>query len=82
MKTGEPIRERTGKYYPEDGDFEAREETDMYLRAVTLLEMLGAIPRVSARDKSLTKAEIRAAIEAIGSDTVREFLLSLLTGTK
>ena len=42
----------------------------MYLLAVTLLEMHGAIPTVSVRAKSLTKAEIRAAIEAIGSDTV------------
>lgn len=59
VKTGHPIRERTLLYYPRDGDYEAREERDMDLLAVTVIEMFGTILQVSHRIKSLTKQEIR-----------------------
>jgi hypothetical protein len=61
VKIGEPTRERTIKYFPEDGDFEAKEETDMYLLAMTLLEMYDTIPRASERKDSLTKSEFHDA---------------------
>ena len=76
-KTGDPIRERTFKYYPKDGDFEANEKTDFYLLAMTLLEMFGAIPMAPHRDSSLTKKEIHEAIQTVGSEKVQEFLVSL-----
>jgi hypothetical protein len=80
VKTGAPIRERTIKYYPQDGDFEAKEETDMYLLAVTLLEMYGSIRQASEREKSLSKAEILDAIRGEQNMNVRTFLLSLFDG--
>ena len=79
VKTGDPIRERTTKYYPSDGDFEASEETDMYLLAVTLLEMFGTIPQASERSP-LAKQEIREMIASVETDEVRTFLNSLFDG--
>ena len=79
VKTGDSIRERTTKYYPTDGDFEAKEETDMYLLAVTLLEMFGTIPRASERN-ALSKEEIHEKIASVGTDEVRIFLTSLFDG--
>ena len=79
VKTGDPIRERTTKYYPIDGDFEAKEETDMYLLAVMLLEMFGAIPRAPERN-ALLKDEIHEKIASVGNDEVRIFLTTLFAG--
>ena len=76
-KTGDPIRERTIKYYPTDGDFDAKEETDFYLLAMTLLETFGEIPMASERNNSLTKKEIHEAIDTVGNNDFREFLVSL-----
>ena len=76
-RTGEPIRERTTKYYPKDGDFEAKEETDMYLLAMTLMEMFGTIPPASQRQNALTKAEILRAVRAERNENVRNLLLSV-----
>jgi hypothetical protein len=78
-KTGNPIQERTIQYYPKDADFEAKEETDMYLLAVTLLEMFGLIPRASQRNDSFTKREIHQLIAttAVVSEQVRDFASSL-----
>ena len=77
VKIGEQVRERTIKYFPKDGDFEAKEETDMYLLAMTLLEMYGTIPRASERKDSLTKGEIHDAIGGVQNEAVRHFLSSL-----
>jgi hypothetical protein len=79
VKIGDPIRERTTKYYPADGDFEAKEETDMYLLAVTLLEMFGTIPQASERS-ALSKEEIRETIASVGNAEVRIFLTLLFDG--
>lgn len=79
VRTGDPIRERTMKYYPTDGDFEAKEETDMYLLAVTLLEMFGTIPQASERS-ALSKEEIHKKIASVGANEVRIFLTSLFDG--
>lgn len=79
VKTGDPIKERTIKYYPKDGDFEAKEETDMYLLAVTLLEMFGTIPQASERSP-MEKQEIRQMIASVETDEVRTFLNSLVEG--
>ena len=76
VKIGDPIRERTIKYYPNDGDFEAQEETDFYLLAITLLEMFGAIPQASQRSGSYTKQEIHKLIATVETEEVRDFLLS------
>jgi serine/threonine protein kinase len=77
VKTGEPIRERTEKYYPKDGDFEAREETDMYLLAMTLMEMSGTIRPASERQEPLTKNQILDAVQSEPHENVRDFILSL-----
>lgn len=82
VKIGEPIRERTIKYYPRDGDSEAKEETDMYLLAVTLLEMHGSIRRASERAEALSKAEILDAIQGEQNANVLNFLLSLFDDGK
>eukprot|EP00523_Entomoneis_sp_CCMP467_P014755 CAMPEP_0168785636 /NCGR_PEP_ID=MMETSP0725-20121227/10853_1 /TAXON_ID=265536 /ORGANISM="Amphiprora sp., Strain CCMP467" /LENGTH=357 /DNA_ID=CAMNT_0008835749 /DNA_START=70 /DNA_END=1146 /DNA_ORIENTATION=+ len=79
VKTGDPIQERTTKYYPTDGDFDAKEETDMYLLAVTLLEMFGTIRRASERS-ALSKEEIHEKIASVETDEVRLFLTSLFDG--
>ena len=81
VKTGGPIRERTMKYYPTDGDFEAKEEIDMYLFAVTLLEMFRTIPQASERN-ALSKQEIHEKIASVDTDEVRIFLTSLFDGPK
>lgn len=69
VKTGGLIRERTRKYYPTDGDIEASEETDMYLLAVTLLEMFGTIPHAAERSP-MAKQEIREKIASVDNDEV------------
>lgn len=79
VKTGDPIREHTTKYYPTDGDFEAKQETDMYLLAVTLLELFGTISRASERS-ALSKEEIHKKIASVGTGEVRLFLISLFDG--
>ena len=79
VKTGGLIRERTRKYYPTDGDIEASEETDMYLLAVTLLEMFGTIPHAAERSP-MAKQEIREKIASVENDEVRTFLNSLFDG--
>jgi serine/threonine protein kinase len=80
-KTGDPIHERTIKYYPKDGNFEAKEETDMYLLAATLLEVFGAIPQASSqRNDSFTKQEIHEYITTVESKEVQDFLSSLFIG--
>jgi Protein kinase domain len=76
-RIGDPIHERTIKYYPKDGDFEAKEETDMYLLAVTLLEMFGTISQASQKNDSFTKNDIHGLIAQVESEQVREFLSSL-----
>lgn len=76
VKTGDPIRERTVKYYPRDGPFDASEQTDMYLLAVTMLEMFGTIPSSSERG-SMTGQEIRDKIDSVETIEVRNFLQSL-----
>lgn len=81
VKTGDPIHERTIKYYPKDGDFEAKEETDFYLLAVTLLEMVGAIPQASQRNDSFRKQEIHELIATVESEEVRDFLSSFFAST-
>jgi serine/threonine protein kinase len=78
-KIGHYIRERTVKYYPLDGSFDAEEITDMYLLAVTILEKFGSIPKASERPQ-MTRVQIRGAIAAVESDAVRTFLLSLFVG--
>jgi serine/threonine protein kinase len=82
VKTGDPIHERTIKYYPKDGDFDAKEETDMYLLAVTLLELFGSIPNAWQRQDSFTKQEIHELIATVESELVRDFLSSLFIGPK
>ena len=79
VKIGDPIRECTMKYYPTDGGFEAKEETDMYLLAVTLLEMFDTIPRAPKRN-ALSKQEIHEKIASVETDEVRIFLTSLFDG--
>lgn len=79
VKTGDPIRERTTKYYPTDGDFHASEETDMYLLAVTLLEMFGAIPQAPER-VPMAKQEIHEKVASVQNDEIRSFLNSLFDG--
>jgi serine/threonine protein kinase len=76
VKIGGDIHEKTVNYYPKDGSFVAERITDMYLLAVTLLEMFGSIPKASERDP-MTKDEIRGAIDAVKSDAVQQFLLDL-----
>jgi len=78
VKTGDPIHERTIKYYPKDGDFEAKEETNSYLLAVTLLEMFGTIPPASQRNDSFTKQEIHDLIATVKSEEVRDFFFVAL----
>jgi hypothetical protein len=78
VKTGEPIKEYTVQYYPADGDcFHAKEETDMLLLAVTLLEMFGSIRPPPKRSGGLTVHEIKEAINDVKCVDVRGFLLSL-----
>jgi serine/threonine protein kinase len=82
VKTGDPIHERAIKYYPKDGDFEAKEETDMHLLAVTLLEMFGTISQAFKRNDSFTKQEIHELIATVESEQVRDFLSSLFVDPK
>jgi serine/threonine protein kinase len=77
VKTGDPIHEFSSKYYPKDGDDESKEETDMYILAVTLLEMLGSIPPARERMDSLTKQQIHGKIASVESREVQDFLSSL-----
>jgi serine/threonine protein kinase len=77
VKIGEPLRERTYQYYPGDGEFEGREETDFYLLAVTLLEMFGSISSPQERKKPLSKSEIHSRIDVEENENVRNFLKSL-----
>ena len=69
------IRERTINYYPKDGSFKAEKKTDMYLLAVTLLEMFGSIPK--KRDYCYAKQQIHDKIAQVGNEKVRDFLSSL-----
>ena len=77
VKTGNDIHEKTVNFYPKDGSFVAEPISDMYLLAVTLLEMSGSIPKAFERGQ-MTKDEIRGAIDGVESDAVRKFILSLL----
>ena len=75
--------ERTIKYYPKDGDFEAKEETNLYLLATMFLEMFNttSIPQASQRNNFFTKQEIHEYIAKVeSSKEVQDFFSSIFVG--
>ena len=78
VRIGDPTRVGITRF---DRDFEASEKMNMFLFAMTLLEMFGMIPKASERNPFFTKHEISQKIDSVESDEVQPSWIHFLMET-